>query len=189
MSRISPHLRRAGAAAVLAAAVVSTALPAQATSRDLNIYGQAQQKTNWCWAATGNTIAAYHGVSVSQNTFCNLAFGRSTSTTCPNDQATLGNDQRAFHALGINPGYYVSYPVNFTTVRTDVNAGRPLNTRIQWSSGGGHMMSIYGYDDSYGEVSWYNPWPDDSRYNYGSYDWYRSNYSFSWTHSLYGIGA
>ncbi|MDE9364344.1 papain-like cysteine protease family protein [Luteipulveratus sp. YIM 133132] len=189
MSRNSPTLRRAGVALVLAAAAVGTAAPAHAASRTLNIYGQAQQQSNWCWAATGNTIAGWFGASVSQNTFCDLAFGYSTAYTCPNNQATLGNDQTAFRALGINPGYYVSYAVNYTTISTDIAAGRPLNTRIQWSSGGGHMMAIYGYDSAYSQISWYNPWPSDSRYNYGSYSYYRSNGSFTWTHSLYGIGA
>ncbi|AKU15949.1 papain-like cysteine protease family protein [Luteipulveratus mongoliensis] len=183
---MSPTFRRTGLALVLTAAVVGTAAPAHADG-NLDINGQAQEQSNWCWAATGNSIADFHGQSVSQNTFCNLAFNRSTSTTCPNDQATLGNDQNAFDALGIEAGSYVSYAVSLSTISNDIDAGRPLNTRIEWSSGGGHMMAIYGYDGS--SISWYNPWPDDSRYNYGSYDWYRSNGSFTWTHSLYGIGA
>lgn len=183
--------RRAGIALTSAVALTALAVPAEAATGywTLDIYGQAQQQTNWCWAATGNSIADYHGVSVSQNTFCNLAFNRSTSTTCPNSQATLGNDQTAFSKLGINPGSYVGYAVSYNTVAADISANRPINTRIQWSSGGGHMMAIYGYDSRYSEVSWYNPWPSDSRYNYGSYNWYRSNGDFTWTHSLYGIGA
>lgn len=74
----------------------------------LPISPQAQEQSNWCWAATGGTIAAYAGRSVNQNTFCNLAFGRSTGTQCPNSQATLANDQQAFSALGIRPGSYIN---------------------------------------------------------------------------------
>ena len=32
-------------------------------------------------------------------------------------------------------------------------------------------------------------WPSNYRYNWGDYNDYVSNGSFSWTHSLYRIGA
>ena len=62
-------------------------------------------------------------------------------------------------------------------------------TRIGWTSGGGHMMDIIGYDSSDSTIEYYNPWPDDPRYNYSTYNWYRSNSQFTWTHSLYRIRA
>lgn len=178
--------RRAAATVLAVGATLAMAAPANAGV--LDIYGQAQQKSNWCWAATGASIADWHGVNVSQNTFCNLAFGYNTSYACPNDQATLGNDQRAFRALRMNPGYYTGV-ISAGTVNNDIASGRPINTRIQWTSGGGHMMAIYGYDSSTGRLNYYNPWPNDARYNTATYNWYRSNYGFTWTHSLYGIGA
>lgn len=69
----------------------------------LPISPQAQEQSNWCWAATGGTIAAYAGRSVNQNTFCNLAFGRSTGTQCPNSQATLANASRPSPPSGSAP--------------------------------------------------------------------------------------
>ncbi|MFC0627847.1 papain-like cysteine protease family protein [Kribbella deserti] len=171
----------------------SAAKPASAATtlaaRTLNITGQAQEKTNWCWAATGNTIAAYYGYRYSQNQFCNLAFGYSMNATCPNDQATLGNDQRAFRAIGISPGNYISNTLSFSTVAAEIDANRPVMTRILWRSGGGHMMDIYGYDSGNSTIQYYNPWRADPRYNTSTYNWYRSNSQFTWTHSLYRIGA
>lgn len=169
------------------AALAPTFAP-MAQARTLDIDGQAQQNSNWCWAATGNSIAAYWGKNVSQNTFCSLAFGRNPNTSCPNSQATLENDQRAFRQLGMKPGTY-THVLNARTVNQEIQAGRPINTRVQWASGGGHMMTIYGYDANSGSLDFYNPWSDDSRYNTATYDWYVSNNDFNWTHSLYGIGG
>lgn len=159
------------------------------TSRTLNITMQAQQQSNWCWAAGGNTIAAYYGYSYSQNQFCNVAFGRSVNSTCPNSQASLAEVQNALSWIGINPGSYVNGYLRYSTVQTEIDAGRPVEVRIQWSSGGGHMNVLYGYDVSNNWLYWGDPWPSSYRYNWGDYWYYVSNSSFSWTHSLYRIGA
>ncbi|WP_433002418.1 papain-like cysteine protease family protein [Kribbella sp. CA-294648] len=175
------------------AATIATA-PAPATetvlaSRYLNVTGQAQQKSNWCWAATGNSIAAYYGYNYSQNQFCNLALGYSMNATCPNNQATLGNDQRAFRAIGISAGNYINGTLSFSGLVTEINANRPVMTRIGWKAGGGHMMDILGYDSADSTIEYYDPWGSSPRYNYSTYNWYRNNTQFTWTHSLYRIGA
>lgn len=193
--------RRLSALALVAAALVAapaataTAAPddPSATSalaaKRLNITMQAQQKTNWCWAAGGNTIATYYGKQYSQNQFCNAAFGRSQNTECPNSQATLGDVQNGLDWAGINAGSYVSGWLRYPTVQAEINAGRPVETRIQWSNGGGHMHVLYGYDDASSWVYWGDPWPSNNRYNWASHSWYVNNNTFSWTHSLYRIGA
>lgn len=190
--------RRGLAAAGLALAALSiSAVPAGAASeapsassaQQLNIAMQQQEKTNWCWAASGNTIAGWFGRTYSQNDFCDAAFGYAQGTTCPNSQATLANDQRAFRWMGITPGSYVSTTIPYSRVQSEIGAGRPVETRIQWSSGGGHMEVLYGYDTSKSWVYWGDPWPDDYRYNWATYSYYAGNSDFSWTHTLYGIGA
>lgn len=163
--------------------------PSVLAAKRLNITMQAQQKTNWCWAAGGNTIAAFYGKQYTQNQFCNAAFGRSQNTECPNSQATLGNVQNALDWAGINAGSYVSGWLRYPTVQAEINAGRPVETRIQWSNGGGHMHVLYGYDDANSWVYWGDPWPSSDRYNWASHSWYVNNNTFSWTHSLYRIGA
>ncbi|WP_412542111.1 papain-like cysteine protease family protein [Longispora sp. K20-0274] len=157
-------------------------------AKRLNITMQAQQYSNWCWAASGNTVAAYYGYNYSQNQFCNLAFNRSMNSSCPNNQASLANDQTAFYAIGISTGRYVSGYLYYSTVQTEINANRPVMTRIEWQSGGGHMMDIYGYDTANSWVYWGNPWGSSTRYNWGTHSYYVNNNSFFWTHSLYQIG-
>ncbi|MET9547944.1 papain-like cysteine protease family protein [Streptomyces sp. NPDC006627] len=163
--------------------------PSALAARRLNITMQAQAKTNWCWAAGGNTIAAFMGRNYSQNQFCNAAFGRSQNTECPNNQATLGNVQNGLRWAGINPGSYVTGWLRYPTVKAEIDSGRPVETRIQWSNGGGHMHVLYGYDDANSWVYWGDPWPSSDRYNWASHAWYVDNNTFSWTHSLYRIGA
>lgn len=155
----------------------------------LDITMQAQQKSNWCWAAAGNTVATWYGRNYTQNQFCNAAFNRAQGTECPNNQATLANVQTALRWAGISPGSYVNGWLNYSTVQSEINANRPIETRIQWSSGGGHMHLLYGYDTASSWVYWGDPWPDNYRYNWASHDWYVRNGEFSWTHSLYRIGA
>ncbi|MFC9860786.1 MULTISPECIES: papain-like cysteine protease family protein [unclassified Streptomyces] len=187
-------------AAVLLAVPAATATAAQtpavtpdssavAAAQRLNITMQAQQKTNWCWAAAGNTIATWFGRNYSQNQFCNAAFNRSQGYECPNSQATLGNVQDGLSWAGVNPGSYVTGYLRYATVQGEISAGRPVETRIQWSSGGGHMHVLYGYDDASSWVYWGDPWPSSNRYNWASHAWYVNNNEFSWTHSLYRIGA
>ncbi|MFC5723014.1 papain-like cysteine protease family protein [Streptomyces gamaensis] len=177
------------AANATASATAGDAQARLAAAKRLDISMQAQQKSNWCWAGSGNTIATWYGRNYSQNQFCNAAFNRRQGTECPNNQATLGNVQNALDWAGINSGSYVSGWLRYATVKNEINAGRPVETRIQWSSGGGHMHVLYGYDDSRTWVYWGDPWPSSDRYNWASHDWYVNNNRFSWTHSLYRIGA
>ncbi|MET8741175.1 papain-like cysteine protease family protein [Streptomyces sp. NPDC004728] len=176
-------------ATTTATTTTGPAVTGLAATQRLNITMQAQQKTNWCWAASGNTIATWFGRNYSQNQFCNAAFGRAQGYECPNSQATLGNVQDGLYWAGVNPGSYVTGWLRYPTVQAEIAAGRPVETRIQWSSGGGHMHVLYGYDDSGSWVYWGDPWPSSNRYNWASHAWYVNNDEFSWTHSLYRIGA
>ncbi|MDK9498500.1 hypothetical protein QEZ40_003685 [Streptomyces katrae] len=178
-----------GAGTATAAGPAADAPGAALAWKRLGITMQAQQKNNWCWAAGGNTIATWFGRNYSQNQFCNAAFNRQQGTECPNNQATLGNVQTALRWAGINSGSYVTGWLQYSTVQTEINADRPVETRIQWSNGGGHMHVIYGYDTANSWVYWGDPWPSSDRYNWASHAWYVDNSTFSWTHSLYRIGA
>ncbi|EFF88224.1 conserved hypothetical protein [Streptomyces sp. e14] len=186
--------RLAAASLVLAAALTATAASATAASAAtgknvLNISMQQQENTNWCWSASGNTIASWFGYKYTQTQFCNAAFNRPQGSSCPNNQATLEDDQTAFRWMGLSSGTVTSSAISYSSVQRQIDAQQPMMARIQWSSGGGHAEVLYGYDASKSWVYWGDPWPDDTRYNWATYDYYRSNSDFSWTHTLYGIGA
>ncbi|MEV6576273.1 papain-like cysteine protease family protein [Streptomyces sp. NPDC051577] len=175
-------------AALVGAATVAATGAAQADPVRIDIAMRKQEKTNWCWAAAGSTIARQLGADRAQNAFCNAAFDRRQGTECPNDQADLGNVQRALRWAGIAPGKYVTGWLRYSTVKTEIDAGRPVETRVLWTSGGGHMHVVYGYDEAKQWVYWGDPWPSYTRYNWGSHDYYLDNGAFRWTHSLYEIG-
>jgi Papain-like cysteine protease AvrRpt2 len=180
----APH-----AAPRTAAHLAVPTVPTAPAAKRLNITMQAQEQGNWCWAASGNTIASWFGRNYTQNQFCDAAFRRPQGSTCGNWQAALDDVQNALDWMGINPGTYVRGYLRYSTVQNEINADRPIETRIEWSSGGGHMHVLYGYDTSDNQVYWGDPWPSNYRYNWGDFDYYVSNNSFTWTHSLYGIGA
>ncbi|CAM5574194.1 Papain-like cysteine protease AvrRpt2 OS=Streptomyces microflavus OX=1919 GN=G3I39_14665 PE=4 SV=1 [Streptomyces microflavus] len=59
---------------------------------------------------------------------------------------------------------------------------------MQRSSGGAHMRDDR-YDTPTLGATGGDPWPSSDRYNWASHSWYVNNNQFSWTHSLYRIGA
>ncbi|NBH06438.1 hypothetical protein GTY80_24750 [Amycolatopsis sp. SID8362] len=184
-----------GLAILSAATAAAVALQAPATAAaartDLGITMQAQQKDQWCWDASGNTIADFWGYSLTQTRFCQIAHNESGSD-CANNQGYLSDQQRVFRYLGFtSAGTYNSngQTLTFTGIKNQIDAGQPIGTRIGWRSGGGHMHVLYGYDNSNGatRVEYGDPWPNNSRYNSMNYDTYRSNTQFQWTHTVYGI--
>ncbi|RZS40869.1 papain like cysteine protease AvrRpt2 [Herbihabitans rhizosphaerae] len=175
---------------LLLSQVPAAAEPAASPAGSLDFDMQVQQKSNWCWAAAGTSIAVYHGTSVSQTRFCQLAHDESGSG-CYNDQGNLGEVRWAFDQLGYSaPGNYLSNYLNFGSIQGQIDRDQPIETRILWSSGGGHMHAIYGYNlDSGGRqwVDWADPWGSNPRYNRSTYRNYVDNSEFSWTHTLTGI--
>lgn len=202
----TPTARRArgrtlrGAAIVTAATALCSltgATAASAATESLGITMQAQEKTNWCWAASANTILDFLGHDYTQNEVCNAAFGRTQGTTCPNNQANLGNVQTALRWAEVEDGSYISNYLKASVIKTEIDNDRPIETRILWSSGGGHMHVVAGYETASNgtvdKVYWGDPWKSNQRYNWGTYTYYvggsgSGNDKFSWTHTLYKIG-
>lgn len=184
---------------VIAPVTGATASPAPAAPRPaphavpadsrLGIDMQTQENDEWCWVASGDTIATYLGHGTDQNSFCDLAIGQDTGRQCPNEPGELSWDQNAFSTLGLSPGTDAGGYVSFDTIVNDINAGHPEETGIAWTSGGGHAEVIYGYDQSSQSIYFGDPWPSDQRMNEAGYDYYVSNSEFSWDDTLYGIGG
>ena len=162
----------------LVAPATAGAAPGVPSTYRNQIVLQLQQKTQWCWAGAGTTIAAYHGAVVSQTRFCQLAHGE-TGVDCANLPGTLADPQRAFARLGFtSPGRYLDRRIPYAAIRTQTAADRPIETRVGWRSGGGHVHVLYGYDTSGGWVFWADPGPA-KRYNWSTYGYYTRNSSFT----------
>lgn len=149
---------------------------------------QAQEQSNWCWAAAGATIAVAIGHPIAQKKMCALSKGLNEDANCPNNQASLGEVQTGFRRMGLkDPGDYTSSVLPYATLRRLLAADQPVETRILWASGGGHMQVLYGYDDAKDWVFWGDPWPASPRLSSGPYSRYVKNNKFTWTHTLSGI--
>ncbi|MFI0425090.1 papain-like cysteine protease family protein [Spongiactinospora sp. 9N601] len=183
---------RVAVAAVLAiAAWFAVPAPGYAyTWYRLNFFQQQQQGKYWCWAASGNSIAAYYGYDYSQLQFCNMARAHADiNDYCTDEVATLAEDQRAFRRIGISPGNLVERPLDYDEIIQDIDAEHPIITRIGWKSGGGHMEVIFGYDTRGEQVWWSDPLKPPGNVNLTPYRAYLDNPEWEWTHSLYRIGA
>ncbi|WP_371495012.1 C39 family peptidase [Kitasatospora sp. NBC_00374] len=158
------------------------------TAKSLKISMQKQVKDQWCWDASGVTIAHFWGhTSVSQEEFCKLA-AQGTWVNCNNQPATLEDMANGLARLGLSSsGRSLSRSASFAESSAEVTAGRPFGVRIGWRSGGGHMNVVYGYDTASSMIAVGDPWPSTQTYTWWNYSTYVNNNSFQWTHSRIGI--
>ncbi|MCP2338943.1 papain-like cysteine protease family protein [Actinomadura rupiterrae] len=178
--------RRRIACGILGVVAAAAVMPRAASAGDLTIDQQVQEQDQWCWVASGLTIAQFFGKGdISQNDFCAIAHGYPQGSYCPNEPGELQDDQAAFQQLGMSPGQ-VTGALSFEDVASEIDAQRPIQTGIYWTSGGGHSQVIYGYDASSETVAYGDPWPSSPRYSEMGYQDYIQNYEFSWAEALSG---
>ncbi len=154
----------------------------------LTIDMQKQVQDQWCWDASGLTIAKYWGYTkYNQQDFCRLA-AQNGNLSCDDQPATLDDIANGLANIGLsNTGYDLSRNASFPEVGKEIDGRRPFAARIGWNAGGGHMNVIYGYDPSSQMIAVGDPWPSTQTYTWWNYDDYVSNSSFRWTHSRVGI--
>lgn len=171
-----------------AAGINSTAATSGVTaSAQLSFNELVQSQDQWCWVATGLSIARYlgRGQDTSQNTFCTYARGLPTTSPCPNRPGYLSDVQRSWSRLGMDPGRTTG-TLPFQTVQQTIDANSPVEVGIYWTSGGGHARVLYGYDASRRTLMYADPWPSSARYGEMNYQSFVSNGQFRWAESLYG---
>ncbi|GAA0354292.1 hypothetical protein GCM10010319_34360 [Streptomyces blastmyceticus] len=154
----------------------------------LDISMQKQVKDQWCWDATGLTIANFWGYTrYNQYDFCRLA-AQNNRLDCNNRPATLGDMANALRNMGFrSSGNDLYRNASFGETRTEIANGRPFAVRIGWNSGGGHMNVVYGYDSTSNMIAVGDPWPTTKTYTWWNYSAYSGNNSFRWTHTRTGI--
>jgi hypothetical protein len=174
--------------AVVSAVGVAFAAAPATSAEQLDFTQLSQKKDQWCWAASGLSIAQFLGAGkdVSQRQFCNLARDLPIDGKCPNKPDELTTVQAGFRALGMNPGEVLRRPVSQSQVKKQIRAGKPIETGIYWTQGGGHAQVIYGISGD--TVSYGDPWKTSPRYSEMSYKRYVKNSKHEWAESLLGMG-
>lgn len=169
-------------------------LPVCGTSRPaaqkvLGIGMQKQVRDQWCWDASGLTIANYWGYTkYNQYDFCRLAAQGNSGLDCNNRPATLGDMANGLANMGFrNSGRDLYRNASFSETQNEIANGRPFAVRIGWTSGGGHMNVVYGYDGNSNMIAVGDPWPSTQTYTWWDYSTYSGNNSFRWTHTRTGI--
>ncbi|MCF3104828.1 C39 family peptidase [Streptomyces roseoverticillatus] len=154
----------------------------------LDISMQKQVKDQWCWDATGLTIANYWGYTrYDQYDFCRLA-AQNNRLDCNNRPATLGDMANGLRNMGFrSSGTDLYRNASFGETRNEIANKRPFAVRIGWNSGGGHMNVVYGYDSTSNMIAVGDPWPTTKTYTWWNYSAYSGNNSFRWTHTRIGM--
>ncbi|MFD7019821.1 papain-like cysteine protease family protein [Streptomyces sp. NPDC059928] len=166
--------------------VCGSTRPTSWTALDIGMQKQVQNQ--WCWDASGLTIANYWGYTgYTQYDFCRLA-AQNSWLDCNNQPATLDDMANALKNMGFrNSGTDLYRSASFSETQNEIANGRPFAVRIGWTSGGGHMNVIYGYDSTSNMVAVGDPWPSTQTYTWWNYSTYAGNNSFRWTHTRTGI--
>jgi hypothetical protein len=114
----------------------------------------SQAETNWCWAAVAVSVNSFFTPSSTLQQ-CGVAspvlkkehmIGSVNCCADPDhcNMAAFLQDALAF--IG-HLNKTVSGPLDFKTISAELDAGRPVGVRIQWSNGSGHFILIDGARD------------------------------------------
>ncbi|TVX88264.1 papain-like cysteine protease family protein [Paenibacillus agilis] len=124
--------------------VFTITMVAQVQATNIPSYPAVKQEQSlWCWAGASASILKYYGKHVSQ---CDIAKAVKGTSTCSDVSASAQETQNGLVQYGISSWMYDG-ALTYTDVKTQIdNGSRPVYVSWQWSTGGGHVVVIYGYD-------------------------------------------
>jgi hypothetical protein len=158
-----------------------------------------QEYSNWCWDASSQATLFYYNQYPSQCEIANYAWN--TSRCCG------GSDDFYDRVKGCNKanwlygndgsvqGILANWGISSTAVddaRTwsecvqDLDNGSPVVMRFGWSSGGGHMLVLFGYISTGSYLEYMDPWPGEG-YTTSLYTYVASSPDHDWTHTLHSL--
>jgi chitodextrinase len=158
----------------------------------LNVPLEIQEHSNWCWATSSQAVLSYYGKSVTQCSIASYTFypwdppaccGNSTfywSDTC-NSGNTLSGDSNVLAWQNVNSAS--DYPLSQSAVVTEIRSGQPFIMSWQWTSGSGHELVGYGYDQNGLYLDYMDPWPGHG-YTKSLYSYVYSASDHTWVGTL-----
>ncbi|MFT3705771.1 MAG: papain-like cysteine protease family protein [Agriterribacter sp.] len=156
-------------------------------SKVLNFNMETQLKSNWCWAATANSVSHFYATFLNPWSQCKIA-SQEQGLSCCNTPTPSGCNVPWYLDKALDRTHnYVSFSsgtMTWEAVKAEIDKGLVVGTRIGWSGGGGHFMCIYGVS-RIGSTKYFHI--DDPIYHKSilTVDQFSNNYqgSGSWTHS------
>ncbi len=112
----------------------------------LNFIMEQQIKPLWCWAATAKSVSLFYFQS-SHWTQCKIASSELGLSCCNNPFPDLCDQvwylERALSRTNNYSGMDYS-SITWSDVLQELQNGKLVGARVQWSDGGGHFVIIYG---------------------------------------------
>lgn len=147
-----------------------------------------QTQSNWCWAATSKSVSHFYSI-FSPWTQCKIASDELGNTCCNTPVPGACNVPWYLDRALTRTNNFVSIQsgtISWTQVKQQLQAGLVVGTRIGWSGGGGHFMSIHGVS-GIGRLQYLHI--DDPIYGKSvlTYNQFATNYqgSGTWTHTYF----
>lgn len=113
----------------------------------LNFTMEMQPQTNWCWAATSRSVAAYYDPATPW-TQCEIANQEKGQTTCcVNGSSAACNSANVLDSPLTRVGHLDHVDGRsgtFAEMWGQMRLGRPVAVRTAWSGGGAHFLCIIG---------------------------------------------
>jgi hypothetical protein len=181
---------------LMAACFLIVAQTASAQSSYLNVSWGQQEHSEWCWSATSQSVLSLYKKTPSQCQIVNWAYGlnyacgnttfawNSPANKPNNMYGTNGSVQTILQAWGV-PNTPVAAALTWNQVVWDINNRRPFVIRYGWTTGGGHIMTGYGYQVTNGVnyIRIMDSWPGEG-WTIRTHSSAVSASDHKWTHSL-----
>jgi hypothetical protein len=105
-----------------------------------------QETGMWCWAASGEMIMEFLGVSVDQCDEANKRFGHTDCCKHPTPKDCVNGGMPEFDKYGFTFDRTSKAALSWEQVKSQIYcAKKPFAFSWHWNSGGGHMMVVIGY--------------------------------------------
>jgi peptidoglycan hydrolase-like protein with peptidoglycan-binding domain len=116
----------------------------------LNFTMQAQQQSNWCWAAVSSSVSCFYDPSSSW-TQCKVANAQLSRTDCCGAGASGPCNVYGYLDLGLTEvGHFDHFQVGttaFAVLQNEIIGSRPFGIRVAWSGGGAHFIAAIGAEE------------------------------------------
>jgi hypothetical protein len=123
--------------------------PATRASNRLRLTVEPSAQTEWCWAAVSASVARFYSPASpwTQCAIVNQELGQ--SVCCSEGSSSACNQPHVLvAALGLVQHHRRDFagPLAFADIVAEIEAGRPVGVCIDWKGGGGHFVTVAGYD-------------------------------------------
>jgi lysozyme family protein len=111
---------------------------------------QAQQQTNWCWAAVSTSVSHFYDAN-SAWTQCKVADTQLGRTDCCGGGASGACNVYGYLDQGLVEVGHFDHLQNgattFEVLQNEIIASRPLGIRVAWLGGGAHFVAAIGAEE------------------------------------------